>query len=373
MSKRDLYEVLGVPKNASAEELKKSYRKLAMKYHPDRNPNNKEAEERFKEVSEAYAILSDPKKREQYDRFGFAGVNPGGFSGNAGFDFNVEDIFGEFGFGDIFGDIFGGGRRSRRHTPRGRDLRYDYEYTLEDAFFGKEAVISIPRYSKCTYCNGSGAKPGTSPKICPKCNGQGKVLHSQGIFSISSTCSNCHGRGQVIDSPCSVCKGEGRVKKLSQLKVKIPKGAEDGLRLKLSGEGETPQGGGVSGDLYIVLHEKKHGLFEREGSSLIVSVPITFVTAALGGNIEVPTMEGRVKMQIPAGTQNGKMFRLKNKGMPYMGSGGRGDLYVRVEVEVPTSLSSKQKDLLKEFDSLYKEKNSPRQKGFTEKLKSFFS
>lgn len=373
MAKRDYYEILGVPKNASDSEIKKAYRKLALKYHPDRNPNNKEAEERFKEINEAYAVLSDPKKREQYNRFGHAGINGADFQGGAGFGFDFEDIFEGFGLGDIFGDIFGGGRRSSRHRPvRGRDLRYDLDFTIEDAYYGKETVISVPKYDKCSKCNGTGAAPGTFPKTCPQCHGRGKVLHNQGIFSISTTCPRCHGRGEIVETPCPVCNGEGRERKIKSIKIRIPKGAEDGLKLKLSQEGEVPPRGGIPGDLYVVLHQKPHPIFKRDGADLITDVPISFPLAALGGETEVPTIEGKVKMKIPPGTQNGKMFRLRGKGLPYFTSNSRGDLYVRINIEVPTNLSKKQRDILREFEKTLTIKNNPEQKGFTEKLREFF-
>ncbi|MDD2715407.1 MAG: molecular chaperone DnaJ [Candidatus Wallbacteria bacterium] len=371
---RDFYEVLGVQKNAGDDEIKKAYRNLARKYHPDVNPNNKEAEERFKEVNEAYEVLSDPKKREQYDRFGHAGVNPGGFGGSGfnGQGFNFEDIFGEMGIGDIFGDIFGAGRQGRRGAQKGRDLRYDLEFSLEDAYYGREIVISVPKFAACERCHGSGAEPGTAPKVCPQCKGKGKVLHAQGIFSISTTCPACHGRGSIVDKPCSACRGEGREKKTSQIKVKIPKGAEDGMRLKLANEGEAAVGGGLSGDLYLVMHQKEHQIFHRESDDIIAEVPISFYTAAVGDNIQVPTMDGQVKMTVPTGTQSGKLFKLKGKGMPSINSYSQGDLYIKVNVEVPTNLSARQKELLKELDSLSSVRNSPQQQGFAEKLKNFF-
>ncbi|MDD5090875.1 MAG: molecular chaperone DnaJ [Candidatus Wallbacteria bacterium] len=374
MSKRDYYETLGVTKNASADEIKKVYRNLARKFHPDVNPNNKEAEERFKEVNEAYEVLSDTKKREQYDKFGFAGVNPGQYGGAGGFNgnFSFDDIFEGFGFGDVFGDIFGSGRGRQKASRRGRDLRYDLEFTLEDAYYGKEMVISVPRLAACAKCHGTGAEPGSSPKVCPQCNGKGKVLHSQGIFSISTACPMCHGRGQVVEKPCNACKGEGVEKKITQLKVKIPRGAEDGMRLKLSGEGEAAPGGGSSGDLYLVLHEKEHSLFKREGADLIAEVPISFTTAALGGTVQVPTVKDQVKMSVPAATQNGKLFRLKAKGMPSLDGYQNGDIYIRVSIEVPSNLSAKQKTLLEEFEKETTDSNAPQQKSFAEKLKGFF-
>jgi len=373
MAKRDFYEILGVAKTASEDEIKKSYRKLAMKYHPDRNPDNKEAEEKFKEVKEAYEMLTNPEKREAYDRYGHAGVDPnsgmgGGFGGAGGFG----DAF-----GDIFGDIFGGGRgrSSGPQVYRGADLRYNLEITLEQAASGFDTTIRVPSWDKCDTCHGSGAKPGTQPVTCTTCAGHGQVRMQQGFFSIQQTCPKCHGSGKIIPEPCAACGGAGRIKRNKTLEVKIPAGIDNGMRIRSSGNGEPGTNGGPPGDLYVEIHIKPHEVFQREGDDLHCEMPISFTKAALGGEIEVPTLAGKVSFTIPEGTQTGKTFRLKGKGVKGVRSGYAGDLFCHVLVETPVKLTDKQKDLLKEFERLTKEggaKHSPQSKGWMDKVKDFF-
>ena len=373
MAKRDFYEILGVAKNASEEDIKKAYRKLAMKYHPDRNPDNKEAEEKFKEVKEAYEMLTNPEKREAYDRYGHAGVDPnmggGGFGGGAG-------GFGDA-FGDIFGDIFGGGGRGRSSGPqvyRGADLRYNLEITLEQAAHGYDTTIRVPSWDKCDTCHGSGAKPGTQPVTCTTCHGHGQVRMQQGFFSIQQTCPKCHGSGKMIPEPCPSCSGAGRIKRNKTLEVKIPAGIDNGMRIRSTGNGEPGTNGGPSGDLYVEIHIKPHPVFQREGDDLHCEMPISFSKAALGGEIEVPTLTGKVSL-VPEGTQTGKTFRLKGKGIKGVRSGYAGDLFCHVVVETPVKLTEKQKDLLREFDRLTVEggaKHSPQSKGWMDKVKDFF-
>lgn len=373
MAKRDFYEILGVAKGASEEEIKKSYRKLAMKYHPDRNPDNKEAEEKFKEVKEAYEMLTNPEKREAYDRYGHAGVDPnmgggGGFGGGG---------FGDA-FGDIFGDIFGGGGRGRSSGPqvyRGADLRYNLEITLEQAANGFDTTIRVPSWDKCDTCHGSGAKPGTQPVTCTTCHGHGQVRMQQGFFSIQQTCPKCHGSGKMIPEPCPSCSGAGRIKRNKTLEVKIPAGIDNGMRIRSTGNGEPGTNGGPSGDLYVEIHIKPHPVFQREGDDLHCEMPISFSKAALGGEIEVPTLTGKVSFTVPEGTQTGKTFRLKGKGIKGVRSGYAGDLFCHVVVETPVKLTDKQKDLLREFDRLTNEggaKHSPQSKGWMDKVKDFF-
>jgi molecular chaperone DnaJ len=374
MAKRDYYEILGVAKNSSEEEIKKSYRKLAMKYHPDRNPDSKESEEKFKEVKEAYEMLTNPEKREAYDRYGHAGVDPnmggGGFGGGAG---GFADSF-----GDIFGDIFGGGGRGRGAGPqvyRGADLRYNLEITLEQAAHGFDTTIRVPSWDKCDTCHGTGAKPGTSPTTCTTCAGHGQVRMQQGFFSIQQTCPKCHGNGKVVNDPCTPCGGQGRIKRNKTLEVKIPAGIDNGMRIRSSGNGEPGTNGGPAGDLYVEIHIKPHAVFQREGDDLHCEMPISFVKATLGGEIEVPTLSGKVSFTIPEGTQSGKTFRLKAKGIKGVRSGYAGDLFCHVAVETPVKLTDKQKDLLKEFERLTVEggaKHSPQSKGWMDKVKDFF-
>jgi molecular chaperone DnaJ len=377
MAKRDFYETLGVAKNASEDEIKKSYRKLAMKYHPDRNPDSKESEEKFKEVKEAYEMLTNPEKREAYDRYGHAGVDPnmggGGFGAGAG-----AGGFGDA-FGDIFGDIFGGGGRGGRgggpQVYRGADLRYNLEITLEQAAHGFDTTIRVPSWDKCDTCQGSGAKPGTSPVTCSTCAGHGQVRMQQGFFSIQQTCPKCHGTGKVIPEPCAACAGQGRIKRNKTLEVKIPVGIDNGMRIRSSGNGEPGTNGGPSGDLYVEIHIKPHTVFQREGDDLHCEMPISFTKAALGGEIEVPTLSGKVSFTIPEGTQSGKTFRLKGKGIKGVRSGFAGDLFCHVAVETPVKLTDKQKDMLRDFEKLTTEggsKHSPQSKTWRDKVKDFF-
>ncbi len=374
MAKRDFYEILGLAKNASEEEIKKAYRKLAMKYHPDRNPDNKEAEEKFKEVKEAYEMLTNPEKREAYDRYGHAGVDPnmggGGFGGAGGFG----DAF-----GDIFGDIFGGGGGRRGgggpQVYRGADLRYNLEITLEQAAHGFDTTIRVPAWDKCDSCHGSGAKPGTSPVTCSTCGGHGQVRMQQGFFSIQQTCPKCHGTGKIIPEPCPTCSGAGRIKRNKTLEVKIPAGIDNGMRIRSSGNGEPGTNGGPPGDLYVEIHIKAHAVFQREGDDLHCEMPISFAKAALGGEIEVPTLSGKVSFTVPEGTQSGKTFRLKGKGVKGVRSGYPGDLFCHVAVETPVKLTDKQKELLREFERATVEggsKHSPQSKGWMDKVKDFF-
>ena len=375
MAKRDYYESLGLDRNASEDDIKKAYRKLAMKYHPDRNPDNKDAEEKFKEIKEAYEILSDQEKRAAYDQYGHAGVDPnagaGGFRGGAGFG-DFAEAFGDI-FGDIFGGRSGGGRSS---VQRGADLRYNLEITLEEAAHGCEKEIRIPRHEVCDVCHGSGAKPGTSPVTCPTCGGQGQVRVSQGFFSLQQTCPTCHGTGKQIKDPCTKCHGSGFEKKTRTLNVKIPAGVDSGMRIRLSGEGEPGMNGGPSGDLFVVPHVKPHPVFERDGIDLHCEMPISFATAALGGQVEIPTLDGMANMKIPAETQSGKIFRLRGKGIKNIHGNDRGDLMCHVVVETPVKLTERQKELLREFDEISsssKATQNPRAKSFMDKLREFFN
>ena len=373
MAKRDYYEILGVAKNATDEELKKSFRKLAMKHHPDRNPDDKGAEEKFKEAKEAYEMLSDPKKREAYDRFGHAGVDPnaagmGGGGGAGGF----SDVFGDI-FGDIFGQGRGGGGGGRSNVYRGADLRYAMEITLEQAAAGFATEIRVPSWEGCETCGGTGAKPGTKPKVCTACAGQGTVRLQQGFFSIQQTCPTCHGSGKVIPDPCGTCDGVGRTKKTKTLEVKIPAGIDDGMRIRLSGNGEPGVNGGPSGDLYVEIKVKEHTVFQRDGDDLHCEIPISFVTAALGGKIQVPTLHGRAEIELPEGTQTGKTFRLRGKGIKGYRSSYPGDLYAHVSLETPVRLNDKQKKLLRDFETTLQDpKHSPQSKGWMDKVKDFF-
>jgi molecular chaperone DnaJ len=366
--KKDYYELLGVNRNASEEEFKKAYRKLALKYHPDRNPGNKQAEENFKEISEAYQVLTDPQKKAQYDQFGHAAFGNGGpFRGGFDFTAGFEDIF-----GDIFGEFFGTGSSRGRPHSRGDDLRYNLTISFEEAAFGTEKKIKIPREGLCDLCHGSGAKSGTSPKTCPTCRGRGQVSFQQGFFNISRACNQCRGQGTIITDPCGSCNGAGRVRRLHTLSVKIPPGVDIGSRLKLRGEGETGRAGGLAGDLYVVIQVEPHPLFVRDALDIICEVPISFVQAALGSEIEVPTLEGKVKMKIPPGTQSGRVFRLKGKGIRDVQGYDQGDQHVRVVVETPTHLTARQKELLKEFAALGGEEVHPLSKGFFDKVKEIF-
>lgn len=375
MSKRDYYEILGLAKNASDEEIKKAYRKLAMKYHPDRNPDSKAAEEKFKEAKEAYEMLSDPAKREAYDRYGHAGVDPNaGFgAGGAGFG-GFSDAF-----GDIFGDIFGHGARGGRgpgpQVYRGADLRYNLEITLEQAAHGFDTTIRVPSWSECDTCHGSGAKPGTSPTTCGTCGGQGQVRMQQGFFSIQQTCPKCHGTGKIIPTPCTTCSGAGRIKRTKTLEVKIPAGIDDGMRIRSSGNGEPGMNGGPPGDLYVEIHIKQHPVFQRDGDDLHCEVPVSFTKAALGGEVEVPTLNGKASFSLPEGTQSGKTFRLRGKGIKGVRSGYAGDLFCHVVVETPVKLTERQKELLQEFEQLMTaggSKHNPQSKSWKDKVKEFF-
>lgn len=372
MAKRDYYEVLGVSKGVSAADLKKAYRRIAMKHHPDRNPDNTESEDKFKEASEAYEILSDEQKRAAYDQFGHAGVdgNSGmGGAGAGGFG-NFSDVF-----GDVFGDIFGGagGGRSRGGPARGSDLRYTLDLSLEDAVRGSQVQIKVPTLAHCGTCDGSGAKPGSKPVTCSTCGGIGQVRMQQGFFSVQQTCPSCHGRGTTISNPCTGCHGQGRVEETKTLSVKVPPGVDTGDRIRLSGEGEAGAEGGPSGDLYVQVNVKAHEIFQRDGRDLYCEVPIDFVQATLGGEIEVPTLNGRVKLKVPAETQTGKLFRLRGKGVTPVRGGGTGDLMCRVVLETPVNLTAKQKDLLEQFSGTMKDgKHSPRQKSWFDGMKNFF-
>ena len=368
MAKRDYYEVLGVDKGASSPEIKKAFRRIAMKYHPDRNSDDKNSDEKFKEAQEAYEVLGDEEKKSAYDRFGHAGVdgNAGGGGGGAGFG----DIF-----GDVFGDIFGGGGGGGRGGPaRGSDLRYDLQLDLEDAVKGKTVQIDVPTMTACEPCDGSGARKGSSPVTCTTCQGAGQVRMAQGFFSVQQTCPTCHGRGQMISDPCGSCRGQGVREERKTLSVKIPAGVDTGDRIRLSGKGEAGPYGGPAGDLYVQMVVRKHPIFVRDDSNLHCEVPISFAQAALGGDLEVPTLSGKVKLKIPAETQSGKLFRLRGKGVAPVRGGGVGDLLCRVVLETPVNLSAKQRELLQSFeDSLDgQRKHSPRSSGWFDGVKKFF-
>ena len=370
--KRDYYEILGVQKTVSPQELKSAFRKVALQYHPDRNPGDKEAEEKFKEASEAYEVLSDPERRARYDRFGHAGAGGGaGFEGFGGFQgVNINDIF-----GDIFGEIFGGGGRGRGRggVGRGADLRYNLEISFEEAAFGCRPKVPIPRPKKCEVCTGSGSKSGAPPKPCATCGGVGEVRFTQGFFAVSRACSDCNGTGAVIPDPCSKCRGSGKVPSEEVLEVNIPGGVDNGTRVRLSGMGEPGERGGPPGDLYVTVIVREHPLFQREDNEVFCEVPISFTQAALGAKIDVPTLDGKVKMTIPAGTQSGKVFRLKGKGIPHLHSQQqRGDQHVRVMIETPTDLSAKQRELLEKFAELSGEESHPQSKSFFDKVKELF-
>jgi molecular chaperone DnaJ len=380
MAKRDYYEILGVAKNASDEDIKKAYRKLAMKHHPDRNQGDgKKSEERFKEAKEAYEMLSDPQKRAAYDQYGHAGVDPNaGFRGGPG-----AEGFGGFAeaFGDIFGDIFSGGaaggarRAGGQQVYRGSDLSYAMEITLEEAAHGKESQIRIPSWEQCETCSGSGAKPGTSAKTCPTCSGAGTVHLRQGFFSIQQTCPHCHGTGKIIPEPCATCGGQGKMKKTKTLEVKIPAGINEGMRIRSAGNGEPGMNGGPSGDLYIEIRIKQHEVFERDGDDLHCTVPVGLTTAALGGSIAVPTLGGNAEIELPEGTQHGKTFRLRGKGIKGVRSSYPGDLYCHVSVETPVKLTEHQRKLMKELDESLKkggERHSPGSASWTDRVKDLF-
>lgn len=367
MNKRDYYEVLEVNRNASEIEIKKAYRKLALKCHPDKNPGDHQAEERFKELTEAYAVLSDGQKRALYDQYGHAGVDQGGGFSSGGFGGTpFEDLF-----GDIFGDIFGGGGR-RSGGRRGDDLRYNLTISFEEAAFGLETKIQVPRHETCSNCHGSGARPGTSPETCKTCSGHGQVRFQQGFFSLTRPCPDCGGEGKRITDPCPECRGKGLTRSKKTLSLKIPAGVESGNRLKLNREGEPGVQGGPSGDLYVVITVRDHPIFRREGQDIICEFPISFAQAALGCELEVPTLEGKVNLKIPAGTQSGKLFKLAGKGIPSLHGYGRGDELVMVRVETPTKLTARQKELLEEFSREGGEDVHPMGSSFFDKVKELF-
>ena len=383
--KRDYYEILGVNKNASADELKKAYRTLAFKYHPDKNAGNKEAEEQFKEATEAYEVLSDTQKKAQYDQFGhdafkYAGAGGGGgdsygFSGGIDLEEALRAFRENFEGGSIFDNIFGGGDMfggsTRQRVHRGRDLELSMEISFEEAAFGTKRTVKLARHESCDVCDGSGAKPGTSRIRCDQCGGSGKVTTANGFFSVSRGCPQCEGEGEIIKTPCKNCRGDGRIRREKKLEIKIPAGIESGVRLRISGEGELPKGGGQRGNLYALIYVKEHEIFHREGNHIICEVPITFPQAALGDEISVPTLEGKVKMKVPAGTQSGKIFRLRGKGIHDVHGYGKGDELIRIIIETPTKLSAKEKQLLKEFGK-EEGSNTPGVRMFMEKVKRLF-
>ncbi|MEN0041932.1 MAG: molecular chaperone DnaJ [Pseudomonadota bacterium] len=371
MSKADYYETLGVSRDADEKTLKSAFRKMAMKHHPDRNPGDAAAEAKFKEIGEAYEALKDPQKRAAYDRFGHAAFENGGMGGGGGSPFGgggMSDIF-----EDIFGEMMGGRGRSSGGRQRGADLRYNMEISLEEAFEGKTAEIEIPTSVVCDVCDGTGAKPGTSPVTCPTCGGVGQVRASQGFFSIQRTCPTCQGRGEIIQDPCDACGGTGRKTQTKTLSVNVPAGIEDGTRIRLAGEGEAGTRGGPQGDLYIFLSIKPHEFFQRDGADIYCRVPISMTTAALGGQFEVGTVEGKkANVKVPEGTQNGKQFRLRGKGMPVMRSSQTGDMYIQVAIETPSNLSKRQRELLEEFEQESSAANSPESESFFGRMKGFF-
>ena len=373
MSEQDLYQTLGIEKNSSDADIKKAYRKLAMKYHPDRNPDDSATEQKFKSIQKAYAVLSDKQKRAAYDQFGHAGVNP---QGGMGGGFNTGDAFNDI-FGDVFGDIFGGGRGQARRSSaqRGSDLRYQVNLTLEQAVFGDKINVEIPSYNKCDSCTGSGAKEGTSATRCIKCDGRGAVRVQQGFFTLQQTCPECRGSGETIKDPCTICSGSGRKRTNRTIAIKIPAGVDNADRIRLSGEGEAGIKGGPSGDLYVDVTIKKHDIFEREGNHLICTIPISFGKAVLGGTVEVPTIDGAVNLSIPSETQSGKTFRLKGKGIKSYRENFFGDLYCTVQVETPVSLTDEQKEILRQFDRSVNDSNTdhrPNKKTWTDSVSDFF-
>jgi molecular chaperone DnaJ len=373
MAKRDYYQVLDVPRTAAEADIKKAYRRLAMKYHPDRNPGDHEAEEKFKEAKEAYETLTDAQKRAAYDQFGHAGVD--GMRGGGGGGFDPRDAFGDI-FGDVFGDIFGGGRRGRSQVYRGADLRYELELDLEQAVFGDTASVEFTTLAECEECSGNGAAKGSKPETCDTCRGAGQVRMQQGFFTVQQTCPRCHGRGQVVSDPCGKCRGQGRVRKQKTLSVKVPAGVDTGDRIRLSGEGEAGRNGGPAGDLYVEVRVREHPIFERDGAHLSCEVPVSFARAALGGSIEVPTLDGTATIKVPPETQSGRVFRLREKGIKPVRGGATGDLFCRVVVETPVHLTREQKDLLQKFeDSLQNDgkRHHPREETWLDGVKRFFT
>jgi len=373
MAKRDYYQVLDVPKTASEADIKKAYRRLAMKFHPDRNPDDHEAEEKFKEAKEAYEALTDAQKRAAYDQFGHAGVD--GMRGGGGGGFDPRDAFGDI-FGDVFGDIFGGGRRGRSQVYRGADLRYELELGLEQAVFGDTASVEFTTLVECDECAGNGAAKGSKPTTCETCHGAGQVRMQQGFFTVQQSCPRCHGRGQVVNDPCGKCRGQGRMRKQKTLSVKVPAGVDTGDRIRLSGEGEAGRNGGPSGDLYVEVRVREHAIFERDGAHLSCEVPVSFARAALGGSIEVPTLDGTATIKVPAETQSGRVFRLREKGIRPVRGGTTGDLFCRVVVETPVHLTREQKDLLQKFEASLQtdgKRHHPREETWLDGVKRFFT
>ncbi len=374
MAKRDYYKVLDVERGADESAIKKAYRRLAMKHHPDRNPDSQESAQKFKEAKEAYEVLSDAETRATYDRFGHAGVEAAAGQSRAG-GMNPGDAFGDI-FGDVFGDIFGGGRRGgRSNVYRGADLRYELVLDLEQAVFGETVNINIPSLSACKTCDGSGAKPGTSSATCSSCGGAGQVRMQQGFFSVQQTCPKCRGAGKTIDEPCTTCRGQGRTQEDKTLAVKVPPGVDTGDRIRLSGEGEAGQNGGPAGDLYVDIRVRKHPIFERDGANLSCQVPVSFATAALGGTVDVPTLDGEVSLKIPAETQSGRVFRLRGKGVKPVRGNSLGDLYCAVDVETPVKLTGKQKELLQKFNEAVVaggNRHRPRSSSWADGVKRFF-
>ncbi len=377
-TQRDYYEILGVERGASPEEIKRAYRKLAVKFHPDKNPGDHDAEERFKELGAAYDVLMDADKRAAYDRYGHAAFQQGGGFGGGGGGFHdpfdlFREVFGQAGGGGIFDQFFGAQGGGTDGRQRGSDLRYDLQLTLEEAAAGVEKEIEIRKLGACGDCEGSGAQAGSKVVTCTVCRGRGQVVVSRGFFQVAQTCPGCHGSGRTIEKPCRACGGEGRVEKTSRVKLKIPAGIEHGARLRSSGNGEAGLRNGGAGDLYVVVHIKEHPIFERDGADLHCDVPVPFTTAALGGEIHVPTLKGAINLKIPAGTQGGSTFRVRNQGMPHLQGGGHGDLFTRVQVEVPTKLNAEQRAKLEEFAELCGDDNTPLHRTFYDKLKDFFS
>jgi molecular chaperone DnaJ len=373
MPKRDYYQVLGVEKGATEEEVKKAYRKLAVKHHPDKNPGDKNAEEQFKEIGEAYEVLSDAQKRALYDQYGHSAFDRrAGAQSRGGFHDPFEVFREVFGGGGIFDDLFGGGRQDPTQPQRGDDLRYDMEISFEEAAHGCEKEITLTKLDRCETCNGSGAESGSRAKVCPSCGGRGQIITSRGIFSIAQTCPQCQGAGRIIEKPCKTCRGAGRRERTSKITLRIPAGVDTGSRLRSTGNGEAGSRGGPTGDLYVVLHVRPHEVFQRDGEDLLCEVPIDFIQAALGAEIDVPTLDGKASIKIPPGTQPGTMFRLKGKGIKNLQGYGHGDLHVRVNVEVPTHLSSAQKAKLQEFADLCNGNESPLRQSFFEKAKNLF-